>query len=98
MITSGANYAKMTYIISDKYELIRAELVAANFGGTVVDSFGMFSDDRRQMLMLVVRNRKLSQITSTVRRIDPDAFMIITNAHEVLGEGFIAIDPKKTGR
>lgn len=95
MITSGANYAKMAYIISDQYDQIRQELLELNYGGTMVDSHGMFKNDDKKMLMMVVRNRKISQVTNTVRRLDPDAFMIISSAQEVLGEGFIPIDPKK---
>ncbi len=94
-VTSGANYAKMAFIISDKYQEIRDVLTFDHgLGGTMVDSHGMFKNDEKQMIMMVVRNRKVSQITNTVRKMDPDAFMIITNAQEVLGEGFIPIDPK----
>ncbi len=96
MITSGANYAKMIYIISGKHKEIRQLLIACDFGGTMVDSHGMFNNEGQQMLMMVVRNRKISQVKNIVRRIDPDAFMIISSAQEVLGEGFVPIDPKKS--
>ncbi len=96
-ITSGANYAKMAYIISDKYQEIRDVLTFdCGLGGTMVDSHGMFKNDDKQMIMMVVRNRKVSQVTSIVRKMDPNAFMIITSAQEVLGEGFIPIDPKNS--
>ncbi len=95
MVTSGANYAKMVYIISDEYESIRQVLLHdLGFGGTVIDSHGMYTNDDKQMIMMVVRNRKISQITNSVRNIDPNAFMIISSAQEVLGEGFIPMDPK----
>lgn len=97
MITSGANYAKMAYIISGKYKEIRKELTyELGLGGTMIDAHGMYLDDDKQMIMLVVRNRKIALVTSTVRRIDPDAFMIITSAQEVLGEGFIPMDRKRS--
>lgn len=96
MVTSGANYAKMAYIISDRYEELQKVLTFdQGHGGTFVDAHGMYRNDDKRMIMMVVRNRKISQVTNTVRKIDPDAFMIITSAQEVLGEGFIPMDPKK---
>jgi len=39
-----------------------------------------------------MRNRRISQVTNIVKSVDPNAFMIITNASEVLGEGFMPIE------
>lgn len=92
LITSGTNYAKMAYIISDEYQAIReALLIDMGIGGTAIDSHGMYTNDAKQMIMTVVRNRKITQVSNIVKNIDPKAFMIITNAYEVLGEGFIPL-------
>ncbi len=96
LITSGANYAKMAYIISSKYEDIRTKLLYdMGLGGTFLDSRGMYTNQEKNLIMTVVRNRKISQVTNIVRAIDPDAFMVITDALEVLGEGFMPIDSYK---
>ncbi|NQT58975.1 MAG: YitT family protein [Bacteroidetes bacterium] len=96
LITSGANYAKMAYIISSKHEEIRGKLLHdMGLGGTLIDSRGMYTDMEKNLIMTVVRNRKISQVTNVVRTIDPNAFMVITNAAEVLGEGFIPIESYK---
>ena len=98
LVTSGANYAKMALIISSHYLEIREKLLfEMGIGGTVIASQGMFTSDSRNMIMSVVRNRKINQIKSIVRGIDPDAFIIVTNASEVLGEGFIPITRSGTG-
>ncbi|GEM_PF-6152891 len=47
------------------------------------------------LFMTVVRNRKISQVTNVVKTIDPNAFMVITNAAEVLGEGFVPMESYK---
>jgi uncharacterized membrane-anchored protein YitT (DUF2179 family) len=54
----------------------------------------MYTDRKKQLIMMVVRNRKISEVIKVVRTIDPDAFMIITSAQEVLGEGFMPIHTK----
>jgi uncharacterized membrane-anchored protein YitT (DUF2179 family) len=96
LITSGANYAKMAYIISSKHAEIREKLLHdMGLGGTLINSRGMYTDMEKNLIMTVVRNRKISQVTNVVRTIDPDAFMVITNASEVLGEGFIPMESYK---
>ena len=96
LITSGANYAKMAYIISSKHAEIREKLLHdMGLGGTIIDSRGMYTDMEKNLIMTVVRNRKISQVTNVVKTIDPDAFMVITNASEVLGEGFIPMESYK---
>ncbi|MGM0432605.1 MAG: YitT family protein [Spirochaetota bacterium] len=95
MITSGANYAKMAFIISDSYSELRTILLEEmGFGATALDGRGMYTNDKKQLIMMVVRNRKISEIINVVRTTDPDAFMIITSAQEVLGEGFMPIHAK----
>lgn len=56
----------------------------------------MYTDDQKKMIMMVVRNRKISEVMNVVKTHDPNAFMIITSAQEVLGEGFMPIHPKKS--
>ncbi len=98
LVTSGANYAKMALIISSHHQEIREKLLfEMGIGGTVIASQGMFTSESKNMIMSVVRNRKINQIKSIVREIDPDAFIIVTNASEVLGEGFIPIARSGTG-
>jgi uncharacterized membrane-anchored protein YitT (DUF2179 family) len=96
IITSGANYAKMAFIISDEYETIKPLLLhQMGLGATTIDSKGMYTDSSKKMIMMVVRNRKIAEVVNLVRSYDPDAFMIITSAQEVLGEGFIPMHAGK---
>ena len=49
----------------------------------------MFTDDEKKMIITVVHNRKLSELKSYIKEIDKEAFVIIIEADQVLGEGFI---------
>ena len=90
VITEGESYAKMVYIISDKYDEIKKVLITdMELGGTMIKSSGMFTDDAKNMIITVVHNRKLSELKSYIKEIDRDAFVIIAEADQVLGEGFI---------
>ena len=89
-ITEGESYAKMVYIISDKYLDIKKVIITdMELGGTLIKASGMFTDDEKKMIITVVHNRKLSELKSYIKEIDKEAFVIITEADQVLGEGFI---------
>ncbi|HAA63915.1 MAG TPA: hypothetical protein DCE04_01440, partial [Thermoanaerobacter sp.] len=49
---------------------------------------GGYSKKDKNVLLCVVTRREVTTLRSLVKRIDPNAFMILSTAHEVLGEGF----------
>ena len=57
-------------------------------GVTGVYSKGMYSENDRIMLMCVVSPKEVPYVVNMVRNIDKKSFVVVTNAHEVLGEGF----------
>ena len=90
VITEGESYAKMVYIISDKYEDIKNIIINdMELGGTLINANGMYTDDNKKMIMTVVHKRKLSELKNYIKEIDKNAFVIISEADQVLGEGFI---------
>ncbi|ANS76083.1 hypothetical protein AWM70_17075 [Paenibacillus yonginensis] len=85
----GFNFTKVAYIIADKTdELSEAILVHMDRGLTKLDAHGGYTGDNRTVLMVVVNQSEVTRLKTTVQAIDPNAFVIISNAHEVLGEGF----------
>ena len=89
MILEGAKFAKAVYIISDDYERIAdAVLKKMERGVTGIGAEGMYSHSERKMLMVAVSKKQIVALKELVYAIDPKAFMIVTDAHEVLGEGF----------
>ncbi len=89
VIIDGFDYARAAYIISDKFEeisdAIRNEL---GRGITAVKTRGVYKNVEREMLMTVVPLREVTKLVDVVKEVDPHAFVIIYNVHEVLGEGF----------
>ncbi|MBE5794178.1 MAG: YitT family protein [Clostridiales bacterium] len=89
LMVDGLTTEKACYIIASAYEQIKAELMAElNRGVTVLDARGGFSGEERPVLLCVVSAQEVARLKLIVRRIDDKAFVFISDAHEVLGEGF----------
>jgi len=89
VVIDGFDYARMAYIISDKYEEI-SDLVMTEFsrGITSLKSRGIYKNVDREVIVAVVTLKELGSLTDRVKDIDPDAFIVVSNVHEVLGKGF----------
>ena len=80
----------MVYIISDSSrEISDVIMERLDRGVTGIQAEGMYSGDDKKMLCCVVSKKEISQIKEIVREIDLRAFVIVNDAREVLGEGFI---------
>ena len=88
----GLKFAKMAHIISDKAEEI-AEIILTDVdrGATGVKVQGMYSKEEKKMLICVVTKKEIVELIDIVHKIDPSAFVIVNDVHEVRGEGFIEI-------
>ncbi|ASA24478.1 YitT family protein [Paenibacillus donghaensis] len=85
----GFSYTKVAYIISNQNdELTQAILNDLDRGLTKLNGQGGYTGDDRTVLMVVVGQNEITRLKAIVRSVDPGAFVIITDAHEVLGEGF----------
>lgn len=89
IIIDGFDYARAAYIISDKFDEI-SESILKNLGRgvTAVHTRGVYRNVQREMLLTVVPLREVTKLVDVVKDVDPSAFVIIYNVHEVLGEGF----------
>lgn len=93
VVTLGTNKEKTVFIISQKPEGIeRAILDQLGHGGTIFSARGMYTKEERPVIMSVVTNHEVGNLTKIVHQEDPKAFMIIQDAFEVLGEGFSSIE------
>ena len=88
-VTSGMRYAKVLYIISDEASGI-AEVIMKQIkrGVTALEGSGLYSQKERQVLMCVMSRREAVILTRLVKEMDEKAFVIISDAREVMGEGF----------
>ncbi len=89
IIIDGFDYARMAYIISDKNDLIaQAIMNDMSRGATGLKAHGLYRNIDREIIFTVITMKELTVLTELVKEIDPQAFVIIGNVHEVLGEGF----------
>lgn len=85
----GIDTAKVAYIISDRNETIAHAIVSdLDRGVTILPGKGGYTGREKNVLMCAFKQREIAAIKAAVKEIDPDAFLIVCNAHEVLGEGF----------
>lgn len=85
----GLDTAKVAYIISEDNDRIMHKLLYdLDKGVTILQGTGAYTGQERKVLMCAFKQREIAVIRSAVKEIDPDAFVIVTDAHEVLGEGF----------
>ena len=85
----GLDTAKVAYIISDKNKEICGAIVRdMDRGVTILHGQGAYTGTEKDVLMCAFKQREIAAIRAAVKEIDPAAFLIVCNAHEVLGEGF----------
>lgn len=93
LVQEGVGYAKAVFIISNKSEPISlAVMEKLDRGGTILKGQGIYTGKDRNMLMSVVSRTELAKLKELVHEIDPQAFVIVSNVHEALGEGFNKIN------
>lgn len=89
VIIDGFDYARAAYIISDKYlEIEDAIQNTLSRGATALKSRGLYKNVDREVIVAIVTLKELSHLQQLIKEIDPDAFVVINNVHEVLGNGF----------
>ncbi|HHV42076.1 MAG TPA: YitT family protein, partial [Clostridiaceae bacterium] len=89
LIQEGFNYAKAVYIISVKAEEISQKILTEmERGVTLLEAEGGFTRHNKYVLLCVITRLEVSKLKNIVHEIDPRAFVIVHEVHEVLGEGF----------
>lgn len=89
-ILEGLKFAKLALIISDKdKEISDAILYEMGRGVTLLPARGGYSNEEKSVLLCAVDKKEIVMLMDIVDKNDSKAFMIVTDAREVLGEGFI---------
>lgn len=95
IVIEGLNYDKTLFIISEKYEEIRDKIINdLNRGGTFLTGKGMYNQNDKTIIFTVVNRRELAMLEDFINSIDPDAFVTVLNANEILGPGFKSLKDK----
>ena len=88
-IIYGASNATVAYIISSKEaEVVNAINEVLQRGTTLLKATGAFTGDDRRVILCAVKRHQVAALKSLVLTLDPAAFVIVTRAREVLGNGF----------
>ena len=89
VVMVGLAREKACYIISTQHEQVKQEIMQKlDRGVTVLRAEGGYSGQERPVLLCVLSAQEMGRLKAIVREADEEAFLFISDAHEVLGEGF----------
>lgn len=92
-VVYGADYSKVAWIISDHFEEIAFDIDSIlDRGVTLMDAQGFYARKDKSVLLCAVKRKQVAELKELVHRIDPNAFVILQDAHQVLGDGFKRYD------
>lgn len=85
----GLNTSKVCYIISDNYAEIRKAITEElDRGVTYLHGEGAFTGQEKRVILCVIKQQQIAGVRRIIRGVDRNAFMIVTDAREVFGDGF----------
>lgn len=89
-VLEGLNFAKLIFVISDKSleisKKINTELVR---GATLIDGFGAYTNEHKNIVFCTIKKNEIPKFKDIVKKVDINAFFLITDVREVFGEGFL---------
>ena len=89
LVLYGRDGAKLIYIISDCSDAISSRLLQElEVGATHISGKGAYSGKEKQVIMCVIRKVAYPKAEAIVREEDPEAFLIVSSASEIFGEGY----------
>ncbi|MDR5659354.1 YitT family protein [Serpentinicella sp. ANB-PHB4] len=88
-VVQDFNYAKAFYIICDNPQIVGKKILEEmGRGVTSLDGRGLYTGNKRDVLLCVVNRAEVTKLKRVVYEMDEKAFIMVTTIHEVLGEGF----------
>ena len=89
MVLYGGDKGKLVYIVTDKASDICPEItLGLSRGVTVLSARGGYTGKERSLLLCTVRRHEVSELYSVLDKHDKDAFIVVADAGEIIGEGF----------
>lgn len=91
-IVSGFNYSKSFMIITNEEKALKEAIVNdIKRGITILNGKGGYTDSNKSVLIVVVNKNQEIHLKKLIKRVDKNAFIIVSDVHEVFGEGFSTI-------
>lgn len=89
VVMYGAAGAKLVFVISDKEQEIAKRIMSElDSGVTYVNGIGAYTDSHKKIIMCALKKQLLPKAEDIIKEIDLNAFIIITSANEIVGEGY----------
>ena len=83
------DYSKVAMIITKEYDTIAREIGdKLDRGATFLHGEGSYSGEETKVILTAVKKQQIAQLKELVMTLDPKAFVIVQEAHQVLGDGF----------
>lgn len=96
VVLYGSDSAKLIYVISDNKDIIAKRfLEELDVGVTYIQGSGAYTGNDKKVLMCAMRKQSLPEAQEIVKQEDHQAFMIVTSATEIFGEGFKGHDSER---
>jgi len=87
----GLDFATVTFIISERHQEIGAEIQASlGRGVTYLEAAGGYKDERKRVVLCAIKRGQLTALRGVVSELDPHAFLIVTEGHQIFGDGFLS--------
>lgn len=88
-VLDGFDFAKFTFIITDfTFDITEKISNKLNRGATLIPAVGAYTNESKNIIMCTVRPREIPVLKDIIKSVDPSAFVVITDAKGVWGEGF----------
>ncbi len=91
-VQEGSGYARTVFVIPTRVELVRQAIMEhIGRGVTLLPAEGGFTHAPRPILFVVVSRVQISPLKRLIAETDPEAFVVVSDAREVLGRGFHSV-------
>ena len=89
-VINGAQDDKLVFVVSNKpnEDFRQFILQTLDRSATRIKSSGLYTNDDKEMLFLVVSNKEIPAVKLKIQEVDPNAFVVVSDAHATYGEGW----------
>lgn len=93
---NGASFNKLIFIILNEHNETLRDFILHDLdrSATYIQSRGMYSNNEKEMIFLVVPNKDVPLVQRIIKDVDPTAFIVVTDAYDTFGEGFKPLPEK----
>lgn len=95
-VLDGASYDKLLFVITNQHneDLRKFILQTLDRSATYIKAKGMYTDNDKEMVFLVVSRKEVPLVQRVIKECDPKAFLVVTDAYDTFGEGFKPLPEK----